>query len=378
MEKHIEWLKALATPIQHIIKSSNIYEILENLINETSNTYTKTKIIRDTILNTDYKYIILTDDPHQYAEILTDKIITYENTKKTGLFKPIIIMTKIYKKEYAISFNNTRIIYLIQTPIINESIISSMIYKHFYNVKTYFNYDINTLTTIINTTEYTDNISGGKNKQKKINININTKDIRIKITGFINDYISNLSYNDKSFIYITDDDDISYRALDLIYTSKNIKNVLISEIKKIVNKNYPDYSIKEINHFNFYVPGDFRLKKFSIYIENKNTKIFILNLYNSGIYEPIPSYIDTKNNIIRINPLARLRFLYIDLFYLDGINDVIYKGNIIRSIQKYKTDILYYTNTNAPIWVGYYRDETYDNNKYNQRLSVQNLFETII
>ncbi len=75
------------------------------------------------------------------------------------------------------------------------------------------------------------------------------------------------------------------------------------------------YSTSDID-----IPLDFRIKKYTIWIQLDNKKIGIMEIFNSAQFELIP-YL-TKNNVKIGNPFVLCRFLFIDYWIIEFVMSI--------------------------------------------------------
>ena len=393
MNSQIEWLLSLAKIIQPKLTDVVAMEkIVEQFINKTIETHTDSTLVdkMHEVIDADYKYIIFTKDPYGFAKLFTKYILDYEKEHKTFWFKPITIITKLIRKEYLIDFNSSKLIYLIQANTSNQFLIDSIIFKKLANVKIFFKLDKVHLTSYIKLFNSKFNDIPLANKSKTFgNHKLSSQNIRYQI---LNKLFSELkideydSYN--NLILVDKFDNVNFKALDIIYSKLTIKDIINKKLNKIINELYPDFTFKEVTHNNHYTPNDFRMKKFTFFLEKNKFKIYLVNMYNVGTYDPIPCYLQPNKNIYNSHPFVSLRFLLLELnvlnmLELSGTNINVqtneYKNQISGLIKNICTELLKSYDDKLPKWIGYYRDEDYAKIKYNQMNNTDqtNLFELV-
>ena len=122
------------------------------------------------------------------------------------------------------------------------------------------------------------------------------------------------------------------------------------------------------------------MKKYSCLINDRDTNqaVYIANLYNNATYEPLPcikSYL--QESFLQIaHPIVKLRFIYIDMFVVEHKMNSEYKNDSIHQIKMLKTfnDIISFDKT--PTWIGFYKDEGYEKNKFNMKMNMTNPIDT--
>lgn len=394
MNAQIEWLLSLAKTIQpKLTEVVTMEKIVEQFINKTIETHTDSTLVdkMHEVIDSDYKYIIFTKDPYGFAKMFTKYIIEYEEDHKTFWFKPITIVTKLIRKEYLIDFNSSKLIYLIQANNSNQFLIDSIIFKKLANVKIFFKIDKKHLMSYIELFNSKFNNVPTINKSKSFGNNkLSSQKIRYEI---LNKLFSELKVDDydlyNNLILVDKFDNVNFKALDTIYSKLTIKDVINKKLNKIVKDLYPEFTFKEVTHSNHYTPNDFRMKKFTFYLEKNKFKIYLINMYNTGTYDPIPCYLKTNTNVYDSHPFVSLRFLLLELnvlnmLELSGTNINVqtneYRNQIGGLIKSICTQLLKSYDEKLPKWIGYYRDEDYAKIKYNQihnNTGQNNLFELV-
>lgn len=296
-------------------------------------------------INPNEKEVIYTPIPYEIALNLTNLI--YDQYSKYTTLKIALV-----NKEYIINVNNTNILTIILfLPIANTldiSLIKSIEFKNKYNISNYDSEDINNLII---------EIPKDLNTNLVIQNNIPSSDIKKKI-------LSNIPINNIiSLSYINDilkNNKLKYETTwDMIILNHNDKLKIINNIKLQVQK-LDEYLFKINKHDNFYILHDYRLTKYSIYIQHKKTnkKIYLVNMYNLATYELLPV---CKLYKIKIpHKLVLLRFLYIDLYFTNN-NPTYYNIIYTRIINTY------YLPDYQVTWIGCYQNENYDKITYNMK-----------
>lgn len=286
------------------------------------------------------KYLIYSNKPMKYSNDLA-------NLLYNELDNHIILYTHLPNKEFVIQVDSVNIISFflsINSLEYQDNLKMIFEYKQLYNINNFY-------SDIIES----DNIN---------NIDIINKYIEpeIKITT---------KYKVLKYFYENNDLDIvllDYYAIPnkIINFNKTMNFIIdldIKIIKRILEKIIKKLNIKAkiniISNDSYYIPHDFRLKKFTISINFNNMKIYLMNIYNSIQYELLP--ITTNINKFLIpHRTVLLRFLSIDLYFnllFNKNKNNIYLDEIIYMIQIINKFDDSRENCN---WVGIYRDEGND------------------
>jgi hypothetical protein len=121
-------------------------------------------------------------------------------------------------------------------------------------------------------------------------------------------------------------------------------------------------------------------------MEKNKFKIYLINLYNTGSYDPLPCYLQSKQNIYDSHPFIKLRFLLLELNVLNmlevstaNLQTEDYRNQIGNLIKNICNQILKSYDDKPLTWIGFFRDEEYDKIKYNQlhNTGQNNLFELV-
>jgi hypothetical protein len=390
MDSHIEWLLSLAKIIQpKLTDVVTMDKIVEQYIHKTIETHTDSILVdkMNEVIDADYKYIIFTKDPYGFAKLFTQYILEYEDDHKTYWFKPITIITKLIRKEYLIDFNSSKLIYLIQANNSNQYLIDSIIFRKLANCKIFFKIDKNLLMSYVKL--FNNKFNDIKINKSKPSYN-NKQNSHTFRSTVLTKLLSELkideydSYN--NLILVSDFDHINVKALDMIFCKPIIKDTIHKKLKQIIKDLYPDFIFKEITHSNHYTPNDFRMKKFTFSMEKNKFKIYLINLYNTGSYDPLPCYLQSKQNIYDSHPFIKLRFLLLELNVLNmlevstaNLQTEDYRNQIGNLIKNICNQILKSYDDKPLTWIGFFRDEEYDKIKYNQlhNTGQNNLFELV-
>lgn len=394
MDKHIEWLLSLVESIKLNFYDDSIENNIKKYLNEcviersSNQTEQQTPIVVDnSILNGNAQFFLIANDPQQiYYDIiikLKDNLSELDKCK----FRPLTIITKLANREFIFDIAGNQIIYGISSKYVDNSILKSIYCRHIYMIKNYFNHiDKEThaiLPTFIKqlTDDGTTTIGGHSKKiknQKKQNSTPRIN-IKIKILGRLVEYIKTNNICMNSLIYLNNIESIDNHAMDIIYSDNRAKSGVIDYLKLLIQEQYTDYKFEINPHQGYSIPYDFRLRKLSIYIKNRKTNqnSYLVNLYNTAMYDPIPSF--KLNNQFIAHPLVRLRFLYLDQFLLNSSQKEPSAFNTIiqKMIDNTLNDLINLKNK-IPEWIGIYHDENYDRNQENMKSNVQIPYDVML
>lgn len=370
MEDHMDWILSVANIVRSKFYDKRIEELVSGYL-KNGDTHS---IITKTILNENTSpFFIIANNPKKVFYDIIDEIKNNASESEKLLFKPITVITKLANREFMMDINGERVIYAINAKYSNDALVKSLLCRSMYSVKNYFtleNFDAISLTK-----------DGGKSKKNK---HPNKKpmvprvNIKINILSRLIKYVKSNSTLMGSIIYLNSLSDVDNHALDIIYTDNRSKEAIIDYLKIFIATEYKDYSFEYNAHQGFFVPYDFRIRKFSCFMRHNKTKQnnYLVNLYNSATYEPIPCFRLMENSSLCqliAHPLVKLRFLYLDLYFLNAINA--FTPILERMIESAYSELSLEKN---PIWVGLYKDENYDRNQENMRSNIEVPFEVII
>ncbi len=389
LETKLTWLLGIAKKVQQYFKPTP--DALTLLIQKTCKK-------RDALIATQkaacdtYQMMIISDDPRS---LLID-VITQMRTKKDTAFQdsinPITIIAKLYEREYIFDVNGTRICYVIKSSVASNSLMKSIACRSIYNIRNYQGYidsDSNAIKSEILNELYpefsyendTKAILGGKKKKVFTPAEKSVSMIRLNIISRLKDYIRNNLSISQGLIFVHDLHESKESAISIIYTGYKYKEAVVDYLKLLIVDSYKDYKFKSFLHSDFYVPHDFRMKKYSLLINDKVTSqpIYLVNMYNCAEYEPVPcvkSIIhDSYLNIA--HPLVKLRFMYIDMYMLEHKTKSTKHENMFKNrISDVINAIIQYDKT--PTWIGNYVDEDYEKSKFNMSKKDATLIETHI
>ena len=369
--------------------SNSTYDQLEKII-ETSCNKNNAIFAKNKISSSGYKYIILSNNSQQVLVHIIESIQRTNSKIFQNAFNPINIITKLIDREYMLDIGGIRFCYSIQSTVPSNYLLKSFACRVISSVKNYYDYmDPESCMIIADKIEEihpsydyrTDaNLKKGGKKRKTTHMEKKKKNVRLEIISRLLDYIRNNSAISNGIIIINDIEDCSFSAINIAYTENKFKDAVIDFLRLLIQASYPSFNFKNFAHGEYLIPYDFRMKKYSCLINDRDTNqaVYIANLYNNATYEPLPcikSYL--QESFLQIaHPIVKLRFIYIDMFVVEHKMNSEYKNDSIHQIKMLKTfnDIISFDKT--PTWIGFYKDEGYEKNKFNMKMNMTNPIDT--
>lgn len=383
MDQYLDQLLATVSSVQSYFYDKRVEELIKEYLGKVKSPVHAT--VSGTILNNGTcPLLIIATNPKEVFHEIISQVRKSEIAKP--LFRPITIITKLANSEFIFDVNGDSLIYAISAGSSNEALVNSLTCRYMYTIKNFFNLvDDSGKMTDDAMQAFSQLVGGKKNKKRskpKQSARINVKlDMLTKLMVFVQ---SNTMLM-KSTIYLNTLEDVDNHALDIIYTDLRSRQLIIDYLRAQVNT--ADYTFGFNSHTNYYVPYDFRLRKFSCFIKNNRSgqTSYLVNLYNSASYEPIPCYnIGTLASSCQLqaHPLVMLRFLYLDLHFLHSKTD---KNKSVDGAFENRMEAMQQATLShlknihkIPTWIGIYKDEVYDRNQENMRQVVEMPFETIL
>ncbi len=403
MDQHMGWLLDLAANIRSRFYDKRVSTLTKEYL-QNVNTPAHS-VITDTIVNNSTCPIfIVASDPKQVFYDIIEQIRNNESEQERALFKPITLITKLANKEFMLDINGERMIYGVSAKFSNNNLIKSLICRSMYYVKNYFDL-VNSDTHTINPEvieildhQYSFEKDGGKSKKtkkasksRKSTQTTPRVNIKVKILSRLITYVKSNQILMGSLIYLNTMADVDNHALDIIYSDNRSKDAVMDYLKLLISSEYKDFSFEYNPHQGFFVPFDFRIRKMSCYTKHKKSgqNNYLVNLYNAAMYDPIPCYrLVESENVCQMmaHPLVKLRFLYLDLYFLNSKNakneESLQKAHntfetiLLNLIESAHSELAQVSKT--PTWVGIFRDEGYDRNQENMKQKIEVPFEVII
>ncbi len=339
-----------------------------------------------------YPFMIVSTNPKQLLLDITEAL--KDKKEYQDSLNPINIIMKLINQEYMLDLNGTKFCYAVQTSIASNYLLKVFACKILANVRDYNNYidpDTNTMISdkikeLHPLYDYNTNSNrqiGGK-KRKHNSKDKRKGNVRIDILSSVMEFVRSNQNAAGGIIFVNDLEECSATAMNLIYTDHKSKMVLVDYLKQLIPESYKQYSFKAFLHADFNVPYDFRMKKHSCLINDKNTKqaTYLINMYDIATYMPLPCVKSViKDTFIHIaHPVVKLWILYIDMYMiehrLNEANPQKHEQVYLNKMMKVYNDLTLYDKT--PTWVGFFIDESYDKIKYNMQMKMANPIETIL
>lgn len=346
MEDRMGVILSLAEKISEYFKDHTVISLLTEKLESH-----KKLVIKDTSLNDYAPLIVLDENPDEIVKLINNALVE----SKLQSINPITIGKKLGGEEIIIMVGPNTVCVVVKTIFPCDALAKSMICRQMYSVKSFF--DVHDRETFVMQPNFYNQLvekefTGGSIKK----VNNEYKDsnkIRKYIINRLKKYITDNQDLLNGIIFLDDDDS---KAINIIFISDKFKMAVMDYIRLLIEAEFKkDYTFKTFLHAEFVIPYDFRIKKFSILINNVFTKkpIYLVNMFNSGMYEVIPRI------GIYAHPLVVLRFLYIEKWFLlkKNISSTQLDNQIQDQLQIIKT------STKIPNWFGFYQDENYAKTK---------------
>lgn len=396
MDSHMDWLLSLAGQLRSKFYDTSIESTIKHYLDQCIQSDPSIKLIDGTLINQQAPLFIICSDPKQVFKSIIEQLKIDLPETEQSKFRPLTIITKLANREFIFDIGGNQIIYGINSKFANDALIKSIICRNMYSLKQYFNQiapDSNMLLPeSIALVDPNTVVTGGRIKKKspKRVTSTSKTGFKIKVLGRLVEYIKTNPMFMGSLIYLNTLNDIDNHAMDIIYSDGRAKDAVIDYLKLLIQNSYEDYRFEINGHHGYYVPFDFRLRKLSCMVKHRKSGqiSYLVNLYNAATYDPIPSYrLINKGSDKSVtcqlvaHPLVRMRFLYLDQFFLNSKSldkgssqfDQLLQQMLIEASIELKKD-----NSDKPLWVGIYRDEGYDKNQENMRSNVDIPYEVIL
>jgi hypothetical protein len=407
MDSHMDWLLSLATRLRSKFYDTSIESTIKHYLTQCIQIDPSIKLIDGAWLNQQAPLFIICNNPTQVFRSIIEQLKVDLPEAEQSKFRPLTIITKLAHREFILDIGGNQLIYGINSKFANDSLIKSIICRNMYSLKQYFNQiipdsnmllpdSLSLVDPLLDTTA--DTIAGGRSKSKKKSPRqespASKTGFKIKVLGRLVEYIKTNPMFMGSLIYLNTMNDIDNHAMDIIYSDGRAKDGVIDYLKILIQGSYDEYRFEINSHAGYFVPFDFRLRKLSCMVKHRKSgqTSYLVNLYNAATYDPIPSYrlIDSPKMIkgqtittcqLVAHPLVRMRFLYLDQFFLASKSldkgssqfDRLLQAMVVKAYSDLKK-----IPTSMPLWVGVYRDEGYDKNQENMRSNVEMPYEIIL
>ncbi len=405
MDRHLQWLLSLAQRVQsHFVDTKTktiIEEYLFKLLNESK--HSKYYLLKDSLLNHTATMVLFSESPVDDFKHLIESLKTLNDEDKQKL-KPLTIITKLANREFILDIAGSQVIYGVKVKSPTSYAISAANCRYLYSAQEFSsnsitNYDtrsksqdtfIKELNSVVAIPS--ESIFGGKKRNRNRDYGsskpkfASSFDIKVAVLNRLNTYLRNNETLSAAIIYVNDMSDIDNHALDLMYTELRMKDAVIDYLKLLISEQYKDYKFEYNAHPTFSVPLDFRLKKFSCMMRNTKTNklIYLVNLYNSASYEPIPVHKDISKDKYSLiaHPIVKIRFVLIDLHLLQGVANTAsnksesFNKTLVSMLHKNTKDL--FNDDKKTYWVGFYKDESYARNQENMKTPMFIAYEPYI
>lgn len=351
-----------------------------------------TLIAHDAIASENYKFMIISSDPIKVFDKILESLKQKNSKKFQETLNPITIITKLIDREYIFNAAGMGICYGIKATVPSNYLMKSFACRTIASVRSYYEF-VDEQTSIIHKEKieelhplYDYRTNGhkviGAKKQIKYIKQKQKENVRLTIISRLIEYVRGNKTIASGLIFINDLDECSSSAINIIYTQNKFKDAIIDYLKLLVADSFKSYTFKTFLHADFNIPYDFRMKKHSSLINDKTTNqaTYLANFYNNATYEPIPCIKSIiHETFIQIpHPIVKLRILYIDMFMIEhktgSVHPLNYEKLYQNKMLKAFNDVQ--TFDKCPSWVGFYIDETYDKNTYNNKMKLSNAFRT--
>lgn len=376
MELYASWLIDVASELRQHFTDSNNENFIKTIITKLSDKYNSISITGMDVNKVAPIVVIVYNPIDMINEIL-------EELKTTDLqIRPVLMFTKLVDNEFMLEVASNRVAYFIKSNklIPDVECARSIICRNLLSIANYeITFDLETNKVSDHALKCIDKnmnperwIIGGKKlrkgelKHSKVPSPTTKRSMnRVDIIDATISYAESSELLNESLIFVSPNELLKSRAMDVIITTFRVKDMLIKFIREHVTANYPSYKILLLNKPEFKVPGDFRLTKFTIAaMDIKNDQItYLFNLYNSGMYEAIPCQSSVKH--LKAHPLVQLRILYNDKVNLPVGSSQTIIDRIDQLIDSIKRDIR--TFNDKIYWAGFLRDESNARNQENMK-----------
>jgi hypothetical protein len=373
----INWILSVAEKIQDYFKptDTSLINLIESVVSKSGGT-----AAFKCIASKNYSFVVISSDPKQLLLDIGAAIRDKHSPIYASALNPISITTGLVDHEYKLDANGTQLCYAIKSPLPSNYLLKSIACNVISMVSSFGRFidaESNAMTMdmikeIHPRFDYhtkSNGALGGKKKTWRPDEK-RKGNIRVEILTKIMEYVRNDKDLASAIIFVSDLAECTGSAINIIYTDYSAKDNLVAYMKTLVSGRY---SFKSFLHADFKLPHDFRLKKYSCILNEKDTNqpTYLMNMYNTGTYAPVPCVknIDRDTYIHIAHPIVRLRFLYIDMFMIEQrvgeINptkhEQVYLTKMIRAFNELETF------DRTPLWVGKYIDTAYAMIRYNMQ-----------
>ncbi len=382
-ETKLSWILKVAERVSSYFKSESdtIFGDVEKVIKHHKAVYAKGVIASD-----GYTYMIICNEPMKLLEDIVEQFRSANSRTYQTTLNPITIIQKLINQEFIFDVNGTRLCYAVKSSVASNYLLKTIACKNIYSIHNFNSYidaesntmDVDKIKELHPLYDYSINANralGGRkkaftpNQKKKGNI-------RVDIISRLFEYVRNTPAIAQGIVFINKLDECSSSAVNVLFTELKYKNAMVDYLKLLIAETYKNYTFKSFLHADFSVPYDFRMRKISCVINDKDTKqpTYIANMYNIATYTPIPCVKQIIGNkfIQEAHPIIKLMMLFIDMYMIEhktntvnpASHEQVYLNKMIKAFNEVQTF------DKSPNWVGIFIEEAYEKNKYNTRMKM--------
>lgn len=377
LESKLSWLLSIADRIQkYFVKQPDaVGELIEEIA-----TARDAIVISGHIASDDYAYMIVAQDPKQLLMDLVS-LIKVRDFERRDAMNPISIMTKLADREFMLDVAGNRLCYCVMSKKTSFALIKSLACRRIANISS-FNSFVNNETFLLEGIEEvnpiydykTRQVTGGRQQPKKSHTmgQKKTGSVRLNLISKVVEHIKKDPSLASGIVFVNRVDECANAAMGILYKDRQSKDALVECVKSIVAQSFKHLTFKTFYQADFEIPYDFRMRKHSCFVVDKETRqnTYILNMYNSASYEVIPCtrviFGDQYINIA--HPIIKLRLLYIDMFIIEtkmaSASNNVFHSKLVKAYD----EVCRYDK--YPLWVGVFVDELYDKIKFNQKMNM--------
>lgn len=375
----ISWLFEVASRIESVFKSQStrLLDDVEIVCKKNNALYARGCIACD-----GHTYMILSNNPKQLLIAIVEHLKATNSEIYQATLNPTMIYMKLASQEFMLDTNGNRLCYAVKADYPSNYLMKAIACRSILTAHSFGRYidpESNTMVEemirelhpLFDYRINANRVAGGRKKAKG-NHNKKKQNARVDIIFRLMQHVRNNSTLAKGIIFASDTNADS--AINIVFTDRKFKEAIESFINELVKSSFTKYASKCFLHAEFAVPYNFRMRKYSILLNEKATKFptYIANMYNIGAYAPMPCIrsIVRDTFVYKAHPLVNLMILYIDMYSLERktkaqqleSQDKVYMTKLMKAYN----DVLEYDK--SPTWVGIYTDEQWEKNKYNQKM----------
>lgn len=377
----LESILSIADKVQVWFTLASQLNAVSNIFQKIADSH-KAILVRGLIACDEYPFMLIAKDPRK---ILVEYIMALRELNDQVYqesFNPVSLRPKLGEREWLLTMNSNRVCYAIAahpssyllkaftcrcltTVVGYDKYIdkATMRFSETTIKEIHPQYDYNTTQITQNPTAYKHGRGGPRKHFGTLNEKKRIK-LRMKITAQVIEHIQKTPAISQGIIFVNNLEDSAKAAISLIFTERKYKDAVTGYIKELVAGHYDEYTSKSYLNAEFNVPYDFRMKKFSVIINNIKQCVCLLHLYNIATYEPVPcSRHITGEYVTQIaHPIVKLRLLNTNLYFAQKKLGNTFKPDHVRLVDVYN-EVLDWDK--YPTWIGFFICESYEKNKRN-------------